>query len=81
MDVCVHNLNYLLYNFHSRAGISFHCIVILCLRTEEWCLQGGCGDTNGKPQIDKTPHLQKAYEYSNFKLPYDGKKNDKIDGK
>ena len=24
-------------------------------------LAGGCGDTNGKPQIDKTKHLQKAY--------------------
>mgnify|MGYP001156428082 FL=1 len=24
-------------------------------------LAGGCGDTNGKPQIDKTEHLQKAY--------------------
>ena len=26
-------------------------------------LAGGCGDTNGKPQIDKTPHLEKAYEF------------------
>lgn len=25
-------------------------------------LAGGCGDTNGKPQIDKTKHLEKAYE-------------------
>lgn len=25
-------------------------------------LAGGCGDTNGKPQIDKTEHLIKAYE-------------------
>lgn len=25
-------------------------------------LAGGCGDTNGKPQIDKTGHLQEAYE-------------------
>lgn len=24
-------------------------------------LAGGCGDTNGKPQIDKTGHLEKAY--------------------
>ena len=24
-------------------------------------LAGGCGDTNGKPQIDKTPHLEEAY--------------------
>ena len=26
-------------------------------------LAGGCGDTNGKPQIDKTSHLQAAYEF------------------
>ena len=26
-------------------------------------LAGGCGDTNGKPQIDKTAHLQAAYEF------------------
>lgn len=26
-------------------------------------VQGGCGDTNGKPQIDKTNHLQAAYEF------------------
>lgn len=26
-------------------------------------LAGGCGDTNGKPQIDKTEHLQEAYEF------------------
>lgn len=26
-------------------------------------LAGGCGDTNGKPQIDKTNHLNEAYEF------------------
>ena len=26
-------------------------------------LAGGCGDTNGKPQIDQTEHLKKAYEF------------------
>ena len=26
-------------------------------------LAGGCGDTNGKPQIDKTEHLTAAYEF------------------
>ena len=26
-------------------------------------LAGGCGDTNGKPQIDKTDHLEKAYQF------------------
>ncbi len=26
-------------------------------------LAGGCGDTNGGPQIDKTGHLQEAYEF------------------
>lgn len=26
-------------------------------------LAGGCGDTNGKPQIDKTNWLRKAYQF------------------
>ena len=26
-------------------------------------LAGGCGDTNGKPQIDKTGHLDRAYSF------------------
>ena len=26
-------------------------------------LAGGCGDTNGKAQIDKTEHLREAYEF------------------
>lgn len=26
-------------------------------------LAGGCGDTNGRPQIDKTPHLEAAYRF------------------
>ena len=26
-------------------------------------LAGGCGDTNGKPQIDKTNHLEEAYKF------------------
>ena len=26
-------------------------------------LAGGCGDTNGKPQIDKTNHLRDAYNF------------------
>ena len=35
-------------------------------------MAGGCGDTNGKPQIDKTGHLKEAYEfgknlYENYK--------------
>lgn len=26
-------------------------------------LAGGCGPTDGKPQIDKTRHLEEAYEF------------------
>ena len=26
-------------------------------------LAGGCGDTNGKPQINKTKYLQEAYKF------------------
>lgn len=30
---------------------------------EGMLLAGGCGDTNGKTQIDKTNHLAEAYEF------------------
>lgn len=26
-------------------------------------LAGGCGDTNGRPQIDRTAYLREAYEF------------------
>ena len=26
-------------------------------------LAGGCGDTNGQPQISKTQHLERAYQF------------------
>ena len=26
-------------------------------------LAGGCGDTNGRPQIDRTDHLAEGYEF------------------
>ena len=26
-------------------------------------LAGGCGDTNGRPQIEKTDTLQRAYQF------------------
>ena len=32
-------------------------------------LAGGCGDTNGKPQIDKTKHLERAYEFGKNLYP------------
>lgn len=32
-------------------------------------LAGGCGDTNGRPQIDKTEHLQEAYEFGKCIYP------------
>ena len=32
-------------------------------------LAGGCGDTNGKPNIDKTDWLEKAYQFGKTVLP------------
>ena len=32
-------------------------------------LAGGCRDTNGRPQIDKTEHLQEAYEFGKCIYP------------
>lgn len=43
------------YNFTMVNYIGFHNKGIL--------LAGGCGGTNGKPEIDKTCHLGRAYEF------------------
>ncbi len=43
------------YNFTLINYIGFHDKGVL--------LAGGCGDTNGKPQIDKTEHLREAYKF------------------
>lgn len=43
------------YNFALINYIGFHDKGML--------LAGGCGDTNGKPQISKTAHLREAYEF------------------
>ena len=32
-------------------------------RDKGMLLAGGCGDTNGKPQIEKTDALQRAYQF------------------
>lgn len=41
----------------------FTIINYIGFRDKGMVLAGGCGDTNGKPQIDKTEHLKKAYEF------------------
>lgn len=41
----------------------FTLINYIGFRDKGMLLAGGCGDTNGKPQIDKTNYLQKAYEF------------------
>ncbi len=43
------------YKFAIINYIGFHNVGMV--------LAGGCGDTNGKPQIDKTDHLEEAYEF------------------
>lgn len=41
----------------------FTMVNYIGFRDRGMVLAGGCGDTNGKPQIDKTSHLQAAYEF------------------
>ena len=41
-----------------RARLGVLCVLAFCL-----LLAGGCGDTNGKPQIEKTDALQRAYQF------------------
>lgn len=41
----------------------FTIVNYIGFRNKGMLLAGGCGDTNGKPQIDQTEHLQKAYQF------------------
>lgn len=41
----------------------FTLINYIGFRDKGMVLAGGCGDTNGKPQIDKTGHLEDAYKF------------------
>ena len=41
----------------------FAVVNYIGFRDRGMVLAGGCGDTNGKPQIDKTGHIQAAYEF------------------
>ena len=41
----------------------FAIVNYIGFRDKGMLLAGGCGDTNGKPQIDKTNHLAEAYEF------------------
>lgn len=43
------------YQFTLVRYIGFHDKGVL--------LAGGCGDTNGKPAIDRTGHLERAYAF------------------
>ncbi|MDR1651802.1 MAG: flavodoxin family protein [Synergistaceae bacterium] len=41
----------------------FSLINYIGFRDKGMLLAGGCGDSNGKPQIDKTNHLTEAYKF------------------
>ena len=41
----------------------FTIINYISFRDKGMLLAGGCGDTNGKPQIAKTDHLREAYDF------------------
>ena len=42
---------------------NFAIVNYIGFRDKGMVLAGGCGDTNGKPQIDKTTHLTEAYKF------------------
>ena len=44
----------------------FALVNYIGFRDRGMVLAGGCGDTNGRPQIDKTEYLQKAYKFGKF---------------
>ena len=41
----------------------FAIVNYIGFRDKGMLLAGGCGDTNGKPRIGETPHLQEAYQF------------------
>ena len=41
----------------------FALVNYIGFRDRGMLLAGGCGDTNGRPQIEKTGHLEKAYQF------------------
>lgn len=45
-------------NYYRLAVVNY-----IGFRDRGMLLCGGCGDTNGKPQIDATGHLERAYEF------------------
>lgn len=42
---------------------NFALVNYIGFRDKGMLLAGGCGDTNGRPQIGKTGHLEEAYEF------------------
>ena len=52
------------WTFHQAVSYyQFAVVGYIGFRDKGMVLAGGCGDTNGKPQIDQTGHLQEAYEF------------------
>lgn len=48
---------------------NFTLVNYIGFRDKGMVLAGGCGDSNGRPQIEKTPHLQAAYEFGKTLYP------------
>lgn len=55
----------LLFWTHEQAVPYYKFVIInyIGFHDKGMLLAGGCGDTNGKPQINKTSHLKEAYEF------------------
>lgn len=54
----------LFWTFEQAAAYyRFALVNYIGFRDKGMILAGGCGDTNGKPQIEKTEHLLRAYEF------------------
>lgn len=52
------------WTFDQAESYYYHTVVkYIGFHNRGMILAGGCGDTNGKPQIDKTDHLEEAYRF------------------
>lgn len=58
------------WTFELAVGYYRQCVVnYIGYRDRGMLLAGGCGDTDGGPQIDKTAHLEEAYEFGRTVYP------------
>ena len=63
----------------ASAYYRFAVVNYIGFRDRGMLLAGGCGDTNGRPQIAQTGHLARAYEFGRSVYPQEAEKESRSD--